>query len=232
MKFPTLNIILSTILMIGMISCGQKTASKEEHGHHHEEGHDHDHGHSHKSASISLADGAYKVDVEKSYIKWTGKKVTGEHFGKLKLSSGSVNIKEGNITPESNFVVDMTTITVEDIPADQSMNKKLKGHLESPDFFNTSGHPETTFKVTSISKGDKEGMINVTGDLVIKGISNSITFPAHIMNHDGKIHAMADIVFDRTKYDIKYKSGSFFDDLGDKTIHDEVYLELHLYASM
>lgn len=233
MKFPTFKSLISALLVVGLISCGQQAKQSEKAESHEHEGHTHDHGHSHKAAPVSLMDGSYKVDVDKSFIKWTGKKITGSsHFGKLKLVSGTVDIKEKQITSNSSFKVDMSTITVEDIPADDKMNGKLKGHLENDDFFNVKEFPEVAFKVNKISKGDKEGMINVEGDLTIKGITNSITFPAHIMNHDGTLHAMADINFDRTKYDIKYKSSSFFSDLGDKAIVDNVELELHLYANM
>ncbi|KXX67428.1 YceI family protein [Flammeovirga sp. SJP92] len=233
MKFPTINFLVTVFLIAGLISCGQKSETKEEHSHHQEEsaGHSHDHGHSHKSESMSLADGSYKVDTEKSFIKWTGKKITGSsHYGKLKLTSGTVAVEGNQISENSDFDIDMTTITVDDIPADDKMNGKLKGHLENNDFFNVTEFPMASFKVSKIAKGEKEGMINVTGDLTIKGITNSISFPAHIMNHDGTLHAMADIAFDRTKFDIKYKSSSFFSDLGDKAIVDNIELELHLYA--
>lgn len=240
MKFPTFNFFISVLLIAGIVSCGQQSKNQEDssshteaHDHSHGHSHDHEHGHSHKAGNAALMDGSYKVDVEKSFVKWTGKKITGSsHYGKLKLTEGSVDIKDNSITSNSKFTLDMSTITVEDIPVDDKMNGKLKGHLENPDFFNVSEFPHVTFKVSKISNGEKEGMINVTGDLTIKGITNSITFPAHIMNHDGTLHAMADIVFDRTKYNIKYKSSSFFSDLGDKAIVDNVELELHLYANM
>lgn len=236
MKFPIINSLITIFLIAGFYSCNSPSEKKDDHSHHqHEEStahsHDHDHGHSHKAATMSLSDGSYKVDTEKSFIKWTGKKITGSsHFGKLKLASGTVDVSEAQIAAGSAFSVDMKTITVEDIPADNAKNGKLKGHLENSDFFNITEFPTTTFKVTQVAKGEKEGMINVTGDLTIKGITNSISFPAHIMNHDGTLHAMADIVFNRAKFDIKYKSSSFFSDLGDKAIEDDVALELHLYA--
>ena len=34
-----------------------------------------------------------------------------------------------------------------------------------------------------------------------------------------------------TKHDIKYGSGSFFDDLGDRMIYDEFTLKIHLQGS-
>ncbi|NME67732.1 YceI family protein [Flammeovirga aprica] len=234
MKFPIINSLITIFLIAGFYSCGTSSEKKDDHSHHQQEesaSHSHDHGHSHKAETMTLSDGSYKVDTEKSFIKWTGKKITGSsHFGKLKLASGTVAVSGSQIGTDSEFSVDMTTITVEDIPADDAKNGKLKGHLENDDFFSTTKFPTTTFKVTQIAKGEKEGMINVTGDLTIKGITKSISFPAHIMNHDGTLHAMADIVFNRAEFDIKYKSSSFFSDLGDKAINDDIELELHLYA--
>ena len=39
------------------------------------------------------------------------------------------------------------------------------------------------------------------------------------------------MVFDRTVYSVKYGSGSFFDELGDKAIGDEISLEVELVAN-
>ncbi|AZQ61668.1 YceI family protein [Flammeovirga pectinis] len=221
-----LNILFAFLFLIGMISCGEQKSSTE----HQEEGHSHDHGHSHKHDEVKLSDGTYKVDTQKSFIKWTGKKVTGEHFGKMMLKEGAVIIKNGTVAKGSSFDMDVTTLTVDDIPVDDSMNAKLKGHLHSADFFNAAEFPFVNFAVTKVENGEHSGELKVTGNLTIKGITNSITFPAQLMSHDGTMHAIADITFDRTKFEIKYGSGSFFEGLGDKTISDDVELELQLFA--
>ncbi|MAV15206.1 MAG: lipid-binding protein, partial [Candidatus Marinimicrobia bacterium] len=41
-------------------------------------------------------------------------------------------------------------------------------------------------------------------------------------------NATAMLVFDRSKYDVRFRSGSFFDELGDKLILDDIKLEVAL----
>ena len=64
----------------------------------------------------------------------------------------------------------------------------------------------------------------VTADVTIKGITKSITFVAEV----DKGSASANIVIDRTDFDVRYGSGSFFDNLGDKTIYDDFELVVSL----
>ena len=38
----------------------------------------------------------------------------------------------------------------------------------------------------------------------------------------------SNLTFDRTKYDVRYRSGNFFQNLGDKLIYDDIELEVSL----
>ncbi|NLR94120.1 YceI family protein [Flammeovirga agarivorans] len=220
-------IAIAFLIALGMVACGEKKQAKEEHSHDHDHAHA---GHTHSHDAVTFADGNYSVDLSKSYIRWVGSKIVGdEHYGKLSLKSGEVAVASGSMAKGSSFVIDMNSIVVEDIPADNKLNGKLKGHLEADDFFGVKKFPTAQFDIKEV-KSVQKGKVEVTGDLTIKGITETITFPAQLMSHDGSIHAMADVTFDRTKYGIKYKSGSFFDGLGDKAINDEIQLEVHLFA--
>lgn len=170
---------------------------------------------------------AYKVDVAGSAVKWTAYKVGGKHFGKISLKSGSIEMSKTKLT-KASFEVDMTTLTVEDISGEWA--DKLKGHLLSDDFFSVEKHKTAKFVSTKIVPNGKGGF-SVTGDLTIKGISKPITFDAVVKNEGGKITGTSAIKVDRTNYDIKYRSGKFFQDLGDKAIYDEFDLEVSLVAS-
>jgi polyisoprenoid-binding protein YceI len=163
-----------------------------------------------------------EIDPATSKIVYLGKKVTGEHTGEVKLQSGSLEFDAKNNFTGGEFVADMTTINNTDLK-DAEYNKKLVGHLNSDDFFATEKFKTATFKTTSVKKvkGDN---YTVTGDLTIKGKSNPVTFNADAT----KTGATAVIKFDRTKYDIKYGSGQFFQGLGDKMINDEVQLTVTL----
>lgn len=158
-----------------------------------------------------------------STIDWLGKKVTGQHNGKVKLKSGTLTLKDGKVTGE--FIMDMTTITVEDIQGEYA--DKLLGHLKSDDFFSVDKHKESKFVITS-SKSLGKNQYEIAGSLTIKGITNTITFPATIVNDSDGFMAKADFKVDRTKFDIKYGSGSFFDNLGDKTIYDDIEFSVNL----
>ena len=130
---------------------------------------------------------------------------------------------------KASFEVDMTTLTVEDISGQGA--DRLKGHLLSDDFFSVEKHKTATFVSTKIAPNGKPGGFSVTGDLTIKGITKPITFDATVKNEGGKIVGTSAIKVDRTNYDIKYRSGKFFQDLGDKAIYDEFDLEVSLVAS-
>ena len=63
------------------------------------------------------------------------------------------------------------------------------------------------------------------GELTIKGITHPINFSITLNSEN---NATAMLVFDRSKYDVRFRSGSFFDELGDKLILDDIKLEVAL----
>lgn len=174
----------------------------------------------------------YKVDVAKSDVKWHAKKVTGEHMGTIALKSGQMLVNGNKITG-GTFVIDMNSIACTDIK-DAEYNQKLVGHLKSDDFFSVEKHNTATFKITGVKPIAKAaaGQPNytVTGDLTIKGITNPISFPATVSVKDGVASAKADVTINRAKYDIRYGSNSFFDNLGDKAIYDDFVVTLDVTA--
>ena len=65
----------------------------------------------------------------------------------------------------------------------------------------------------------------LNGELTIKGITHPINFSITLNSEN---NATAMLVFDRSKYDVRFRSGSFFDELGDKLILDDIKLEVAL----
>lgn len=55
-------------------------------------------------------------------------------------------------------------------------NEQRDGHLRSNDFFDMEQYPEITFVSTGVTK-TSDTSLEVTGDLTIKGTTNSITIP-------------------------------------------------------
>lgn len=160
------------------------------------------------------------VNPSKSEIKWTGKKVTGSHYGTVNVKSGKLDMNAGKLVG-GKIVVDMTSIACNDLEGE--WNGKLVGHLKSDDFFGVANHPEAVFTIQRAVEA-AAGEYTVTGDLTIKNITHPIKFKANLK--DGV--ATTKVTIDRSKYDIRYGSGSFFDNLGDKTIYDEFELEISL----
>jgi polyisoprenoid-binding protein YceI len=171
--------------------------------------------------SFTTKDVVYKIDTEKSKLMWIGKKVTGQHAGGINLAEGNLNVNSKKVTGGS-FSIDMTSIT------DIDKNERLVSHLKSDDFFSTKKNPKATFVITLIT-GNKD-QYTVKGNLFIKGITNEVEFPATIQIGDNKITAKAKILVDRTKFDIKFRSGNFFENLGDKVIEDNFELNVELVA--
>ena len=159
------------------------------------------------------------VDVKSSQITWTGHKVTGQHDGTIALKEGSLEFNGATLTG-GKFTMDMTSINTTDLEG--KSKTKLDGHLKADDFFGTEKFPTATLKFTEVDALGSD--YAVTGDLTIKGITKPITFKMNVT--DGT--AIAAFKIDRTKYDIKYGSASFFDDLQDKAIYDEFDLNVTL----
>ena len=170
----------------------------------------------------------YKADTDNSTINWKGFKPTGSHTGTISLMEGIVAVNDGTIESGS-FAIDMKTIAVTDIPVDDEGNAKLQGHLSGPDFFDVEGFPKATFEITGLET--KDGKTMLSGNLTMKGETNNISFPVKT-SIDGDTMTLKSETFtiDRSKWNVKYGSKSFFDDLGDKFINDDIELSIYLVA--
>lgn len=170
----------------------------------------------------------YKLDKSNSNVKWNGKKVTGEHYGTIDLKSGSLEVEDNKIK-SGTFQMDMTSILNEDI-SNESMNERLVGHLKSDDFFSVDKHPVSTLVIKEVMH--KSGKTHsFTGDLVIKGITHPVTFDSEVVIDGDKLRAKGKMEVDRTLYDIKFRSGKFFSDLGDNLIYDTFTLDFDVVAT-
>jgi polyisoprenoid-binding protein YceI len=171
-----------------------------------------------------------KVDAKASTLKWHAKKVTGEHFGTINVSGGNVTVDKGMITGGA-IEVDMTSINVTDLQGEYK--GKLEGHLKSDDFFSVEKNTKSvlTIKKVEAIKGSKTAEnFNVIADLTIKGITNEVSFPAIIIVKGNTVTANADFNIDRTKWDIKYGSKSFFEGIGDKAIDNDFNIKVRVVA--
>ncbi|WP_246496858.1 YceI family protein [Chitinophaga varians] len=170
----------------------------------------------------------FQVDKNLSKLNWAGKNLTGQRTGTIGVSEGKLDL-ENNVLKGGNFSLDIHSIAVTDIK-DAAMNAKLVTHLKSDDFFDAEKFPTARFVITKVdAKGNDT--YDVTGNLTIKGITHPITFPATVAVSNNKLTAKADIVVDRSKFNVRFGSKSFFAGIGDKAIYDDFDLAVELVAN-
>lgn len=173
----------------------------------------------------------YKVDVKQSSLEWYAQKVTGKHHGTIMLSGGEITNNHGTLS--GTIEIDMTTIEDKDMEPGKG-KEKLEGHLKSADFFGVEAYPKSKFvitSVTSIANATAGGATHtVKGMLTIKDKTNEIAFDAIIKMGESTATCSGSAVVDRSKFDVKYGSKSFFPDIGDKMIYDEFTLKFNLVA--
>ncbi|MBC7867910.1 MAG: YceI family protein [Gloeobacteraceae cyanobacterium ES-bin-316] len=171
----------------------------------------------------------FKIVGAQSNIEWTGKKVTGSHNGTISITAGTLLLNENKLIG-GDFIIDVSSIKILDI-TDPATKAQFAGHLFSEDFFAIERFPEASFIITNADQvtGDR---YTIVGDLTIKGITNPVRFDAYLHAEDDVITASGKIVIDRTKYDIKFRSGNFFQNLGDTLIYNDFELNVNLTAEI
>ncbi|HXB44159.1 MAG TPA: YceI family protein [Puia sp.] len=157
-----------------------------------------------------------------SNIDWVGRKITGAHNGTIAVKEGELILTDGKLAG-GKFIIDTTSIKILDI-TDPTTNAQLAGHLASDDFFSIEKYPEATLEITSVSGN------HVEGNLTIKGIARPVNFDAAVNVDGDTLIATGRLMIDRTKYEMKFRSGNFFKDLGDTLIYDDFELNVSITA--
>ena len=172
-------------------------------------------------SGIANAQEKLSADNSKTKLEWLGEKVTGHHTGTVKLHSGWLNWQDNKIV-SGEFIIDMKTIV------DVDSNARLISHLKSDDFFGVEKFPDAKLVLTGSTAFEKGNGV-ITGTLTIKDKTNPIEFKSTMQRKDDGVWFYSNITIDRTKYNVRYGSGSFFDNLGDKVIYDEFKLKVALF---
>lgn len=166
----------------------------------------------------------FNLAPAQSNIEWTGRKVTGSHNGTIAITQGELILNDGQLTG-GKIAVDTTSIKIDDI-TDPQTNAQFAGHLASDDFFSSQKFPEAQLDIISV-KGK-----HVEAHLTIKGITHPVEFDAAIDVKGNELTANATIIVDRTLYDMKFRSGNFFTNLGDTLIFNEIELNVAVHATV
>jgi polyisoprenoid-binding protein YceI len=167
----------------------------------------------------------FKIQNSSSTVSWTGKKVLGLHTGSIDIAGGYIEFTNDNLTG-GDIQIDMASIIITDIEDAKSHNDFL-AHLKNDDFFSVDKYKTAKLVITNSTK-QENGSYKIDGNLTIKNITHPISFIASIEIYTDYLHSKGDIVIDRTMYNIRYGSGKFIDNLGDKLIHDNFDLQFKL----
>ena len=209
MEKQILNFLIVTAIGIAVIGCKNKTEEVTT---------------SHAEIAMTAKQDAvkYVVSVEESTIEWQGFKPTGSHKGTINIASGEFNVSENEIHGGS-FLIDMNSIK------ESESNARLEGHLKSADFFDAEKFPNSSFEITSLE--EKDGQTMLSGNLIIKDIENNISFPVTTAHENDALTLSSEVfTINRSKWNVRYGSKSFFDDLGDKFINDDIELKITVKA--
>ena len=164
----------------------------------------------------------FKIVSAQSNIDWVGKKVTGAHNGTIAVKEGEIILNDSNVI-NGKVIIDTTSIKILDV-TDPATNAQFAGHLASDDFFSTEKYPEAILEIITVSGR------HVEGDLTIKGITHPISFDVIVNVNGDVLIATGKLVIDRTKYEMKFRSGNFFKDLGDTLIYNDFELNVTVTA--
>ncbi len=209
------NILSAAAIVLAIVSCKEKAKEAETTK-------------ADEVKAVKAKADKYTVDNNASNIEWKGFKPTGSHNGSLKLQSGILSAN-GTKIESGSFVIDMNSIAVLDIPADNEGNAKLAGHLKAEDFFNVAAYPNANFEITGLT--ETEGKTMLSGNLKIKETTQNISFPVTVTENTSQLTIISEtFTIDRSKWNIKYGSKSFFDNLGDKFINDDIELKVNIVA--
>ncbi|WP_299535445.1 YceI family protein [Ulvibacterium sp.] len=165
----------------------------------------------------------YVIDTTDSHIAWVGSTPVDGHNGTIKFSSGKMGFENG-ILKSGSFEIDINSIAVLDLK-DLEENGDLVEHLKNEDFFEVDKFPKGQFDIVSVST-DGNGT-TLKGNLTLKEVTKSITFPVDVLIEGNKATlTSAPFFIDRTEWGIIYESGTFFKDLKDEFIKDEIEITL------
>lgn len=210
--------MLTLLLCISLIACNSPEGESAKVG---------------EEQKVSEAKGESYVLDSSSVIHWAASKPTETHRGTFTLKEGTLQVDDNNLVA-GNFVIDINSITNEDLTVDKGRDKLL-GHLKSPDFFDVAKYPTASFSITSVQpfKADnttemKDATHTITGNLSLRDSVKSVTFPARITIDKKSLTAKADFNIDRTTWGMNYKGPG---NPQDWFISKQVNLKLDLSAT-
>ena len=185
------------------------------------------------SAREMVEQSEYTIDISQSAVGWSAGKPRLPGYintGTLALSEGTILVEEAMVSGE--FVFDMTKLAVTDTPMSVGLETELADVLKEEAWFDVVAYPTATFEITEVRERENSEttfIYDVTGTLTLKGVADTVTFPALIfLDENGLLRISASFTFDRTKFGVTALSGTFFSDLGEAVVDDMVQISLNV----
>lgn len=176
-------------------------------------------------------EGELILDLERSSLQWTGRNLLNRHVGTLGFSAGSLSFEDAGLVGGC-LTIDWDTLKCDDL-AGTDLHDVLMHHLKDHDFFDVAAYPAPEVSITSV-RALPEGTagapsVEVTAELTMKGVTNSVTFPATVgVDPDGGFALNGHLDFDRTNWNVRYGSGRLFRNLGMHLVNDRIDLGFNL----
>lgn len=212
-------VLLLSVFSIFLFGCGNTTSNEENLS---KEGEIQE-----PEIEVPITSKEYMLNAEKSTLRWIGGKPTGQHMGSIDVKIGAM-AKNSDGTIQCVVVMNMNTIKCMDIE-DPEENKDLVDHLNDKDFFDVINFPEALIEIKEMRKEPESEFSQVMGELEIKNHKEPIEFQATVKDIGDSIMISGTLIFDRTAFEIKYKSKTIFPDLGDKFINDEIEIQFETW---
>lgn len=171
----------------------------------------------------------FNIQQASSTVNWTGKKVLGLHTGSINIGSGFIETTNNTISG-GEIEIDMTSIVITDIE-DKKTHDDFLSHLRNDDFFSVDKFKTAKLTISTSNKIETN-KFKIDGNLTIKDIEHPVSFVATVEIFTDFMHSLGEIVIDRTLYNIRYGSGKFIDNLGDKLIYDDFVLQFKLVGQV
>lgn len=173
--------------------------------------------------------GRYKLDTERSKVRWVGRNLTNQHDGIVATQSGFMEINPLGRPVAGEVVVDLSRMQCRDI-SDTSLAAMLIGHLQHADFFEVGRYPTASFalKESRPVEGATYGQPNyvVEGVLSARGRSLPLSLNALVEPITGGWVFQANFDFNRVALGACYGSGKLFERLGMHLVNDLVSIDV------
>lgn len=175
-----------------------------------------------KERSLTNID-SFFINPAFSTIEWKATEMRGIRLrtGKILFKSGYI-LKKNDSLAGGRFIVDMESMDVTDVPANEKVARKnLLNHLKADDFFNTALYPTSTFEITNVQQ-HSGSLYHIQGNLTIREVTRNISFTAI---QQGEYYVAA-FTFDRFLWKIAYEGSLLNKTLIDKTVSLNIALHI------